>query len=204
MKNPAIFVLILFVLSSCVRIYFKDPQPKGGILLKEFPKELCGEWMEKGGLLVEKDGISFIEFEKDTLNNTVDTIYQKAYLSDSVSLYKAKDIYVLNTRKQGQHWEIFALSIQNNGDINVYQITEPQLFAKDKNLHLEEARFMIDERDTIVQTLRLKYEGTQKLKSATFSGQMGIKTVKKALKQKDQLLLILKKDGSFGEPGKGK
>ncbi len=204
MKTSFIFVLLLFILSSCVSVYFKDPQPKDGVLLHEIPPELCGKWMEKGGLLVEKDGISFIEFEKDTLNNTVDTIYQKAYLSDSVQLYKAKDIYVLNTRKQGQHWEILALSIQNNGDINVYQITEPQLFAKDKNLHLEEARFMIDERDTIVQTLRLKYEGTQKLKSATFSGQMKVKTLQNAMKQKDQLLLILKKDGSFGEPGKGK
>ena len=158
MKTILIFLPIYFLFGSCVSIYFTEPQPKGGTRLNEIPDELLGSWEEgKNFMGFNKNGITTITYESDSLNNIIDTIYAKIPLSDSLRIYQAKNIFVLNYPNKVYNWEIIAFKPQANGDIYTYKVIDPKFFALDRNLKLLNAIYYVDGEEKIVNTLNSNY-----------------------------------------------
>jgi hypothetical protein len=203
MKSITYIILIALTLSSCVHVYFVEPQPKAGILLPEVPKELHGKWIDQETKISidEKGMISYKirEIEIDSMSVEIDTVYSNVLLCDSIKLFKAKQYYVLNYRENNSLWEIYVIEKKTNGDVIFYETREPDFFVKDKNLKLKQAHYQVDEKDTLVETLNPKFEGNVRFNSATFTGQMKLKTIKK-IAQKENIINILKQDGTVSSP----
>lgn len=196
MKTVFLITIIPFVLSSCAHVYFTEPQPKGGTRLKEVPAVLHGEWyVENEGLIIEKTGATSYKTFRDSTSNAIDTVYNRIPLSDTFRLYQAKPFYVLNYRGSGHDWEIIVISTNKNGDIYICESRKPDIFKQDDDLKLLNAHYELDGRDTTVQELNPDYDGEVNFKSAIFSGEMKISTLKK-IARKENAILILKKDGS--------
>ncbi len=193
----ALFTILVLILSSCVIIYFTEPQPKEGILLSEMPKELQGSWhMDNSEMIIESKGIIVYKTRhRDTITNRLDTLYEKLILSDTVQLYKINNLFVLNYREKNSPWEIAIIEKKRSGNIFVYGSTDTEIFSRDKSLRFENANFTIDEKDTTVQTLNPDFGYSYKLNSATYSGQMTFETLKKIATRKN-LFRILKTDGT--------
>lgn len=196
MKALFLLILIPILLSSCAHVYFTEPQPKGGMRLNEVPAELHGEWyVENEGLIIEKTGATSYKTFRDSISNATDTVYDRVVLSDTFRLYQAKPFYVLNYRGSGRDWEIIVISTNKNGDIYICESRKPDIFKQDGDLKLLNAHYDLDGRDTTVHELNPDYDGEVIFKSATFSGQIQIGTLKK-IARKENAILILKKDGS--------
>jgi hypothetical protein len=201
MKTILIFLSFSFIFTSCVSIYFTETQPKGGTMLNEIPNELIGNWMESENNYIgfDKKGKTGTKYVSDSLGNIVDTIFENIPLSDSLRIFQVKNIYILNYKEKGKNWGIITFKPQLNGDIFTYQIDDPHFFAKDRNLKLVKAVYIIDGEEKVVNTLNPNYENNLQFQSATFSGQMKIKTLKKMMSE-NRIMNILKKDGSIYVP----
>jgi hypothetical protein len=200
MKLLIIITISLLTLSSCVTIYFTEPQPKGGERILKVPKELYGKWFsETEGWKIDESGLTLIDVKIDSVLNTVDTTYKTSSLSESLRMYKEKELYILNSRDNRNYWDVIILNRLDNGDINIYRPTDPTLFNDDKKLKLKEAVFLINGEERTVQSLDPIYKDSSKFQSALFSGQMDTETLRKIVK-KDNLILIFKNDGSAYVP----
>jgi hypothetical protein len=179
-----ISISILILLSaSCSSIYFQEVQPKGGDNLTEMPKELFGIWHgDSEGWKIDKYGFTNIDYETDTLDNIIDTVYKTTLLSDTTRIYRTKDFYVLNLRKNSQYWEIVVIRPMDNGDIYFYYISDPKIFTKIKGIKLERANYYIDGELRTLKTVDPDGESSIKFESAVFSGQMKSRSLRKALK----------------------
>lgn len=172
----------LLLFTSCSHIYFQEVQPRGGDRLNEIPKGLYGEWHgDTESWLINELGITNIDFKTDSLENIIDTVYSTTPLSDSMRIYKSEGIYVFNFRENNEYWEIAIFQPQSNGDISIYNISDPKLFAKVKGLKLVEANYTIDDEYQTVYNLDPEAESSLKFESAIFSGQMKLKSLKKVL-----------------------
>lgn len=194
----ALLTILVLIFSSCVSIYFTEPQPIEGIFLSEVPKELHGSW-HRGNyeMIIESKGsINYRTSHRDTITNALDTLYENLILSDTVHLYKINNLYVLNYREKNKPWEIVIIERKRSGNIFIYGSTDTKIFSRDKSLKFVNANFTIDEKDTTVQTLNPNFGYSYKLNSATYSGQMSVETVKKLATRK-YLFRVLKTDGTY-------
>lgn len=195
---PLIILSLLF--SSCAHVYFTEPQPDGGARIYEIPEELFGEWMDdNGGLEIDVTGIMDISLNRNTDGNIIDTSYRKTELSDTMRLYKTKNLYVFNYRDGSDYWELVVIQKMKNGDIKFYQTANPEIFVKDKRLRLEEAKYIIDGEEQVVNDLKSDNTDESGFKFAVFSGQMKVKTLRKILKE-EYLMVALLNDGTIYIP----
>lgn len=189
----------LLLFASCSHIYFQEVQPRGGDRLNEIPKGLYGEWHgDTEGWLINKLGITNIDFKTDSLENIIDTVHTTTRLSDSMRIYKSEGLYVLNFREKSDYWETAIFQPKSNGDIYIYNISDPKVFAKVKGLKLVEANYTIDDEYRTVYNLEPEAENSLKFESAIFSGQMKIKSLKKVLNEISPT--IFKHDGTIYVP----
>lgn len=191
--------ILILLFASCSSIYFQEVQPKGGDNLTEMPKELFGIWHgESEGWKIDKYGFTNIDYETDTLNNIIDTVYKTTPLSDSTRIYRTKDFYVLNLRENSQYWEIVVIRPMDKGDIYFYYISDPKIFTKIKGIKLERANYYIDGELRTVKTVDPDAESSIKFESAVFSGQMKSGSLRKALKSLSPT--VFGNDGKIYEP----
>lgn len=199
MKSFISISILTFLFASCSSIYFEEVQPKGGDHLTEMPKELFGIWHgDSEGWRIDKYGFTNIDYKKDTLDNIIDTVYTTTPLSDSTSIYRTNDFYVLNLRENSQYWEIVIIRPMVNGDIHFFYISDPKVFTKIKGIKLEHANYYIDGELRTLKTLVPDAENSIKFESAVFSGQMKTGSLKKALKTLSPT--VFGKDGKIYEP----
>ena len=197
MKRFFWFILPLLLLFSCITIHFTEPQPYGGERLEEIPAELCGTWRDKDDQFsIDPKGMTEIKVNKNEESGTIDSIATRVVLSDTFRIYRSGKLYVVNYRESNYPWEIAVAQKMSNGDINIYQTTDAELLAKDKNLRLLEAHFILDGKDTIVRIVNPDFEGNREFKKATFEGQMKHITLKKIAK-KTSLQFTLSHDGKI-------
>jgi hypothetical protein len=164
------------------------------------PNELYGKWFdETKGWEISEKGITNIDIEIDSIGNKIDTTYKTTGLSDSLQIYKAKELYVIHSKENSDYWEIIILKPMKNGDINTYYTSDPKIFDSDKNLKLEEAIFLIDDEEKSVKTLDPDFDKSSSFESALYSGQMKMKTLRKVITS-NNLMHILKIDGSIITP----
>lgn len=194
-------LLTLLFLSSCVSVYFTDPQPAGGTRLNSVPEELWGSWMTEDNEHARFDaaGIHTWKIKTDSLTLARDSTYEGLLLSDTFRLYQARQWYVLNYRSSNSPWEIIVIRKNPKGDICLYENRDPDFFVHDRNLKLEHAHFTLGEMDTIVNELHPALEDSFNLSSATFSGQMQLKTIKRIARE-EHLITLLRSDGSIYTP----
>lgn len=182
MKSIITISSLLLLLASCSSIYFQEVQPKGGVYQTEMPNDLYGIWFgETEGWQINEHGITNIDFKTDSLDNIIDTLYNTTPLSDSLRVYRVNDLYVLNSRENSQYWEIVIFQPKKNGDIYLYYISDPKIFASIKGLKLEEASYYIDGELRKVKTVTPEWESSLKFDDVVFSGQMKVKSLRKVL-----------------------
>jgi len=206
MEKPSIMIKVFYcislsiVITSCSHIYFTEPQPRGGIPLFEIPNELHGVWSDQnGGIEIHKYGYNEFKYELDSVTNSFDTLIKYMNLSDSFKLFRAKELYVFNAKLKSKYWEIAILTKQKNGDIHYYVTSEPDVFVKDRNLKLIEAKYNIDDEEKIIKTINPDFEDHISFKYAIFSGQMKYKTLRKIITN-ENLMQVYKKNGTFFSP----
>jgi len=123
-------------------------------------------------------------------------VFNTTSLSDTFQLYKAKELYVFHYKEKSDYWELIVITIQKNGDLNLYMTAEPKIYAVDTRLKLEEANFIIDDLEVSIKTLNPGFEESLEFRSAIFSGQMKTKTLRKIVAP-EHLNIVFKKDGTL-------
>lgn len=199
MKLIHLSLVTLLICTSCTHIYFTEVQPKNGKRLTEMPPVLFGTWFYEyeEGWQINEFGITKIDIRKDSLGTIIDTTYTIMPLSDSLQLFKSTNSYVLNYRENSQYWEIAIFHPMSNGDIRLYEVSDPNIFAQVKGLKLVEANYYIDDEYQTVQTLDPQAESSLKFESAVFSGQMKPRSLEKVLTTTSYTLF--KHDGTITE-----
>lgn len=197
MKKNYWLIIIAALLSSCASVYFTETQPKGAKVVKYIPSELHGEWgNNECNILIDDDKIIATEWQYDSLTNQLDTTIKTLQLVDTAFLTVSKPYYVYHYGIYGGPWEIAVIEKKRNGDILIYETREPDTYRVDRNLKLKKARYIIDETDTIVHTVNPGFEESISFQSATFSGQMNKKTLKRIAVEAN-LMYTFKSNGQF-------
>lgn len=197
MKKLAISAVLTLVLASCTHVYFINPQPKGAKQQSEIPKELCGKWdNEFGGVKIESGKITMYDISRDSLDNIIDTNYTINPLSDMFRLYKVEDLYVFNLTEHEGYWEVGVVSIEKNGDIITYYISDVDALSNDPDLKVVEANYLVGEEEVILSELNVDYDETEFLMHVVFSGQMTISLLRKMMVP-ENILYVFKPDGKF-------
>lgn len=190
MKSFLLLIGLVLLLSSCIHVYFIEPQPQGAERLTEVPEILHGKWFDKHqGWQHYANGFAMININRDSLGTVVDTTYHAFPLGDTIRIYKAKELYIIHFKNNSEYWEIITLHCMKNGDIHSSHMTNPDLFAIDKGLKLEYAYFYIDGEEKRVTTLHPEHEESLQFESAVFSGQMKVKTLRNAMAQDNYTIL---------------
>ena len=200
-KFTFLIAIATLFLSACTHVYFVNPQPKGAKQLSEIPKELCGKWdNEFGGVHIEFDKITMYDISRDSLDNIIYTNYTITPLSDMFRLYKAEDFYVFNLTEYEGYWEVGVVSIEKNGDIITYYISDVDALSNDPNLKVTEANYLVGDEEIMLTELNPEYDETEFLMHVVFSGQMSVKSLRKMMVP-ENILYIFKPDGRFLYPG---
>lgn len=193
--TKAVSILVTgLLLHSCMNIEFEEAQPINAQLLQEFPVELQGEWYQ----LETKESDSLETFHikvtsKQVLVENIEPFERKSklfHLSDSVQLYKKKNLYTFNT-KTGGVWDFFILEVLENESIKIGFLNENlDLLLKDKNLEVEYTAKNEKEVDLPIDSLNAEH-----MDHIKFSGQMKYKTLRALMDNSTSLFLT--KDGDI-------
>ena len=125
MRKTLVFIVLLS-LTSCLTIYFEQPQPAGSKVLTSFPAKMQGaytsndEGKDTAYVLTDR----YVFFENEEKFNGTDTVevevLREEILSTNLVLKKQGKYYVLNDKEDGKdYWNVYLLNIQKNGDIAV-------------------------------------------------------------------------------------
>ena len=103
-------LIILVLLSSCVEVGFKNPQPLKARNLEEIPKEMLDFYTNQ---------------KKDSTENSITDLYSvddfDATLSETTILKKWKGNYFLN-QKENDLWHVFMIVPSSNNMYETYQL----------------------------------------------------------------------------------
>jgi len=198
MKNRLVFfVLLMVVISSCTNVYFDQPQPKNGEILKYIPLELQGVWVDKlDTLYITKNGFEEVNVKTDSSGTILSIKREAHFLTDSLMLKKADKYYIVNIREK-KNWQVVILDRQNNGDIIWYYPLNTPFFGEGNGLKIKKVKGKINGIETTDQSLTNKDKGS--ISSVYYEGQFKSKDIKKILKEENQLW-IFKADGTIVEP----
>jgi len=200
MKNTLVFFTLLMVfISSCTNVYFDQPQPKNGEILKFVPLELRGTWIEKlDTLYITKHGFEEVNVKTDSFGTIASIKRETHILSDSLMLQKAGKYYVVNIREK-KNWQVVILDRQNNGDIIWYYPFSPPFFGEGNGLKVKKVKGNINGVEIIDKSLTNKDKGS--ISSVYYQGQFRSEDIKKILIEENKLW-IFKADGTIFEPKK--
>jgi hypothetical protein len=112
---------MLFLLSSCVNVYFENPQPAGQPNLTEFPKKLVGLYTdaEKGDtvVIISSDGFSMNMNDNDV----------KIPLSNKTILRKYKSWYFLNLQQESDSlWTVYIVKPGKKKTLELYDFSNEE------------------------------------------------------------------------------
>ena len=129
MKKVFIYLGLLAAISSCLPVYFEQPQPAGIEAEKIFPEKLQGTYFNEGF----KD-ILIIEELRYGFGHEGNTFKEEGQLSDSLILKKYKKNYFLNYKKDSL-WNVRVISKKKNFKLSNLTMPEESQ-AKVKKLKL--------------------------------------------------------------------
>ena len=120
-----LFILSIFVLSSCTNITFETSVPKDVEVIPSFPKELIGTYFDgkKDTLIITEKTFRYGKAKKSTLiAGSLD--------KEESELKKLNDFYYLNLRDEGgQYWTVFPLQNTDDG-LDAYYILMETLIER--------------------------------------------------------------------------
>jgi len=115
-----LFILSIFVLSSCTNIMFETSVPKDVEVIPQFPKEVIGQYYDgkKDTLIITEKTFRYGKSNKSTL--IVGSLDK-----EESELRKLNDFYYLNLRDEGdEYWTVFPLQMTDDGLDAYYIIME--------------------------------------------------------------------------------
>ena len=205
LKRAVFLLLVGVVFTSCTTVYFDRPQPKDGIVMTEFPEEVQGTWnlMEQlGSLKIELSATSMTmtEFEKDSITNqNVIKKSTEVLLGDSIILKDCKSFYVMNLKENDKQYQVVTLVSNDQNDLLVYSPKSLPFWKNSCKLKLDsvivsEGGFMGGGEEHVQKNFKIA-EG-ENINTIFYSGFLKSKHLKK-MHREDNLLMILKRDGTI-------
>lgn len=120
-----LFILSIFVLSSCTNIMFETSVPKDVEVISQFPKELIGIYSDgkTDTLTITKKTFKYGKSKKSTLiAGSLD--------KEESELRKLNDFYYLNLRDEGdEYWTVFPFQLSDDG-LDAYYIVMETLIER--------------------------------------------------------------------------
>jgi hypothetical protein len=109
-----LYAFLVMTCSSCISIYFTEPQSFGGKELFEFPEIIHGEWKnEEFVITIKREGISESKFEQDSILGKTVLVYSGLKsIEENFRLFQYKNYFVLNVKSVDSHWEICIIEIK--------------------------------------------------------------------------------------------
>jgi hypothetical protein len=114
MKRYIILFLILSLLTACISVEFKNPQPRNEKILTEFPKEFIGTYLssENDTFVIANTYFKAASITIETTDNPKAS--EIINLSENVILKKMKTHFILNMKDKG-NWGIVILNKSSKG-----------------------------------------------------------------------------------------
>ena len=187
------FLIIGSLLSSCVSVYFDQPQPKGGELLTNFPKEFQGKWLgDDDTIYINSNCVKVYEYITDSVTMLKETKLTQFCLSDSIQLYKAGDYYVANLKNKEQGWEIYVFEFQKNGDLYSYYPSTSPFMGKGHGLKVEkvistpiDASISEGSAGNEIVSKSIQPKDNETINTVYYKGQFRIKDIHKIIKEEN-------------------
>lgn len=192
-KNPWILFLLLS-LTSCVSVYFDQPQPKGGESLTSLPKEFQGKWLgDEDTIKINSTCLEVSKKIVDSLTMTTSVETVNYCLCDSIKMYKAENYYVANLYKKDLGWEIFVFEIQKNGDLVSYYPSSPPYMGKGGGLKIKKVVSTTISEESLengeIISKSIKQKDNQMIRQVFYTGQFKIKDIKKIIKDDNKVFV---------------
>lgn len=115
MRNLTTILVLCFLMQSCNSILFTDAQPEGAPVLKEFPENMLGSFMNEDLDTLVVSSTSFIFRDGDPVQLSGDIIPKGCVLK------KMDDWYILSVQDEVE-WEVFPIEITDNDHFTVHYI----------------------------------------------------------------------------------
>lgn len=189
-----LFIMLLLSLTSCVSVYFDQPQPNGGELLTSLPKEFQGKWLgDDDTININSTCLEVSKKIVDSLTMTTSVETVNYCLCDSVKMYKAGNYYIANLFKEDFGWEIFVFEIQKNGDLVSYYPSSPPYMGKRGGLEIIKVVSTIINEETLendeIISKSIKQKNNQMIRQVFYKGQFRVKDVKKVIKEDNKVFV---------------
>jgi hypothetical protein len=117
MKRYIILFLISTLLTACISVEFKKPQPQKGKKLTEFPKELIGTYLNSDNdtITIARAYFKATSLTIELNNNSKPA--EKIDLSENIFLKKMDKTYILNMKddKNKSNWSVIIINKSTNG-----------------------------------------------------------------------------------------
>ena len=136
-RKSYLFFVLVFILSSCVSVYFDQVKPKKGKIENSFPTVFQGRWLsDLDTVIIQSSCADFLKYKTDSATMITTFEIERFCLSDSIKLYKADKYYVANLFKKDFGWEIYIFDIQENGNLFAYYPMTPPFMGEGHGLKI--------------------------------------------------------------------
>lgn len=137
MKRYIILFLLSSLLTACISVEFKSPQPQKGKILTEFPKELIGTYLnsENDTITIADTYFKATSITKETTDNPKAS--EIISLSENVILKKMKNHFILNMKdeKGNSNWSVIIISKSNKGiEFSTFNANEQEFLINLKTI----------------------------------------------------------------------
>jgi len=119
-----LFILSIFVLSSCTNIMFETSMPKDVRVMSKFPRKVVGSYYDgkKDTLVITKKTFTYGKSKNSMLiSGSLD--------KDEAELKKLNSFYYLNLKKSDGYWTVFPFQLTDEG-LDVYYILMEELIDR--------------------------------------------------------------------------
>ncbi len=195
MKKLAL-LLIVAVFASCTSVYFEVPQPKGGEIQNQIPKEIQGTWIKKfDTCYIFAKGYTDVNTSLDSAGKVTGVKRNTQFLSDSMLINKAGKYYVVNfLGDDGNGWQVVIIEKKENGEMAWYYPAAAPFFGSSSTLIVKKV-VRSKKKKTFTNKSLLKVEG-EHIDKVFYSGQFTMDDIKKVTIP-ENMVRLLKTDGTF-------
>jgi len=200
-----LFIGLLFF-SSCLSVYFDQPQPKNGVEQNTIPEEMQGRWESSTStIIISKNCMIAIDLEENDSGDLIAKDTTLMCLSDSINIQKANEYFIVNLLDRNGNWGICAADILSDGTINWYYPATTPFFGKRGGLKVRKVTYTYKKETGKRKTSPLfkkclkPNKENWEINEVYYTGQFKIKNIDKIIIP-ENLFWSLKPDGTISAP----